>query len=209
VHEIVMGVDPEVFRRTAPPPGGGTVAAVGRLVEKKGFDHLIDAVARADPEILRRVLIAGDGPLRAELEELADTNGVRERVEFLGSLDPDAVRAVLETADLLAMPCIVATDGDRDSMPVVVKEAMSMEIPVVASDEVGLPEAVGPDRGRLVPPGDSAALAQAIEELLRLPPDQRLALGRAGREWVLRNATLAGQAGRLLDLISAAAVPRR
>ena len=57
------------------------------------------------------------------------------------------------------MPCVVAPDGDRDSMPVVVKEAMAMEIRVVATDEVGLPEIVQPPWGRSAPPGDPAALA--------------------------------------------------
>jgi pimeloyl-ACP methyl ester carboxylesterase len=60
------------------------------------------------------------------------------------------------------MPCVVAADGDRDTMPVVVKEALAMEVPVVASDEVGLPEVVRGGWGRLVPPGDAAALADAL-----------------------------------------------
>jgi glycosyltransferase involved in cell wall biosynthesis/GT2 family glycosyltransferase len=201
VHEVVMGVDPERFRPPSSHPPGRTVAAVGRLVEKKGFAFLIEAAASLDPAVLERVLIAGDGPLRSELERLADARGVADRIDFLGGLDPAGVRRALESADLLAMPCVVAADGDRDSMPVVVKEAMAMEIPVVASDEVGLGEAVGPDRGRLVRPGDAASLAAAIEEILGLPADQRAALGRAGRQWVIRNATLELQAARVRELI--------
>jgi colanic acid/amylovoran biosynthesis glycosyltransferase len=201
LHEVVMGVDPGGFRRAAPYPGGGTVAAIGRLVEKKGFASLVEAVAGIEDGVLERLLIVGDGPLRAELEETAAELGVANKVEFLGGLDPDGVRGVLEAADLLAMPCVVAADGDRDSMPVVVKEAMAMEIPVIATDEVGLPEAVGPDRGRLVPPGDSAALAGAIAEVLRLPADERAAMGRTGRDWVASNATLELQAARTLELI--------
>ncbi|MFL6174653.1 MAG: glycosyltransferase, partial [Marmoricola sp.] len=90
--------------------------------------------------------------LRGAVEQGA--NRVRERapVELAGALDPAAVRALLETADLLAMPCVVAADGDRDSMPVVVKEALAMEVCVVASDEVGLPEIVRPPWGALVAP---------------------------------------------------------
>jgi colanic acid/amylovoran biosynthesis glycosyltransferase len=201
VHEIVMGVDPERFRRAAAQPTGHTVAAVGRLVEKKGFAYLIEAAARLDAETVHRVLLVGDGPLRTDLERLAHARGVGDRVAFLGSMDPEGVREVLDSADLLAMPCVVAADGDRDSMPVVVKEAMAMEIPVVATDEVGLGEAVGVDRGRLVPPRDAASLAAAIEEILRLGPADRAAMGRAGREWVLENATLELQARRLLALI--------
>jgi colanic acid/amylovoran biosynthesis glycosyltransferase len=201
VHEVVMGVDPERFRRSSPYPGGGTVAAVGRIVEKKGFVFLIEAVAEIDERLLERVLIVGDGPLRPDLERRAEELGLTERIEWLGGLDPDGVKSVLERTDLLAMPCVVAADGDRDSMPVVVKEAMAMELPVVGSDEVGLTEAIGPDRGRLVRPADTGALATAIEELLGLPPEERAAMGRAGREWVLRNATLEQQAARTLELM--------
>jgi colanic acid/amylovoran biosynthesis glycosyltransferase len=193
MRKIVMGVDPERFKRTRPYPGGRTVVAVGRLVEKKGFAYLVEA-ARALPDV--RVRIAGDGPLRAVLEAAAPAN-----VELLGALSPDAVRELLEQADLLAMPCVVASDGDRDSMPVVVKEALAMEIPVVGSDEVGMPEMVSDDWGRLVPPRDADALARAIADLLELPPQERAAMGRRGREFVARNLSVRDEALKLIGII--------
>jgi glycosyltransferase involved in cell wall biosynthesis len=193
MRKIVMGVDPERFKRTRPYPGGRTVVAVGRLVEKKGVAYLVEA-ARALPDV--RVRIAGDGPLRAVLEAAAPTN-----VELLGALAPDAVRELLEQADLLAMPCVVASDGDRDSMPVVVKEALAMEIPVVGSDEVGMPEMVSDDWGRLVPPRDADALARAIADLLELPPQERAAMGRRGREFVARNLSVRDEALKLMGIV--------
>ena len=123
LHKVVMGVDARAFRRRSPLPGGRAVLAVGRLVEKKGFDVLIDAVARL-PGV--RLEIVGEGPLHAALEEQAERVGARDRVQFAGSLSPAGVRAALEAADVLAMPCVVARDGYRDSMPVVVNEAMAM-----------------------------------------------------------------------------------
>jgi len=191
VHVIVMGVDGERFRRGAPLPGGRTVLGVGRLVEKKGFRDLAGAADGLDA----RVRIVGDGPLRDELGG----------VELAGALDPDGVRAELERADVLAMPCVVAADGDRDSMPVVVKEAMAMELMVVASDEVGLPECVREPWGRLVAPGDPDALRKAIEEVLALSPDERAAAGAAGRAWVLEHADVQRETARLADLIAAVA----
>jgi glycosyltransferase involved in cell wall biosynthesis len=193
LHKIVMGVDPDRFRRTRPYPGGRTVVAVGRLIEKKGFAYLIEA-ARSLPDV--RVKIAGEGPLRAELERDAPPN-----VELLGALAPEAIRELLETADLLALPCVVAADGDRDSMPVVVKEALSMEVPVVGSDEVGMPEMVRPEWGRLVPPRDADALADAIAELLALPAEERAAMGRRGREFVARNFSVRDEALKLIGLL--------
>ena len=120
-------------------------------------------------------------------------------VDLPGAQPPDQVRAALECADLLAMPCVIAADGDRDSMPVVVKEALAMEIPVVATDEVGLPEVVRPEWGRLVPPHDPAALAAAIAELLALDPAERAPDGTAGREFVRRECDVERETARLGD----------
>src|SRR5438270_8932554 len=139
LHKVVMGVDGERFRRTSPHGGGRAVLAVGRLVEKKGFRYLLEAAERL-PDV--RFRIVGDGPLRAELERVAGRN-----VEFLGALAPAGVRDELGRADLFALPTVVAADGDRDAMPVVVKEALAMEVPVVGFDEVGMPEMVEPGWG--------------------------------------------------------------
>lgn len=202
IHKIVMGVDGERFRRATPYRGGGRVIAVGRLTPKKGFGHLIEAAAlmRRD-ERLERVMIVGAGPLQDELATQIDRLGLGEKVVLAGALDHGHVREALEEADLLAMPCVVAPDGDRDSMPVVVKEALAMEIPVVASDEVGLPEVVWPQWGRLVPPGDPGALSSALGELLGLSVDRRVEMGRAGREHVLRECSVQREAAKLGGLI--------
>lgn len=120
-----------------------------------------------------------------------------------GARLPAEVRAALEGADLLAMPCVVARDGDRDSMPVVVKEAMAMELLVVASDEVGLPECVLAPWGALCPPGDADALAAALREMLALSPQERAAAGRAGREWVRMHADVHAETARLAAALAA------
>jgi colanic acid/amylovoran biosynthesis glycosyltransferase len=203
VQVIVMGVDGERFKPTGPRPNDGTVVGVGRLVEKKGFRFLIEAAAEAD---VGRLRIVGDGPLRAELEAHARELGLGERFELVDAWGDDAVPRVLAEADLLAMPSVIAADGDRDAMPVVVKEAMAMELPVVASDEVGLPELVRPEWGRLVAPGDAHALAAAITELLALSPERRADLGAAGRRHVLAHCDLNAETAKLAALIEAAAV---
>ncbi len=205
VHKVIMGVDGERFRSRRRAPGGRHVVAVGRLEEKKGFDHLIEATALlAGSAPLDRVSIAGEGPLRADLERLISERGLDQTVSLRGWMDGEGVRGLLEEADLLAMPSVVAADGNRDSMPVVVKEALAMEVPVVASDEAGLPEAVREEWGRLVAPGDPEALAAAIEELLALPVARRAEMGASGRKWVLEHASLGSQTKIVSDLIEAA-----
>jgi glycosyltransferase involved in cell wall biosynthesis len=87
-------------------------------------------------------------------------------------------------------------------MPVVVKEAMAMELMVVATTAVGLPECVREPWGRLVAPGDPEALRAALEEVLALSPDERACAGAAGRVWVLENADVHRETARLAQLIS-------
>jgi glycosyltransferase involved in cell wall biosynthesis len=203
VHRVVMGVDPARFRRTRGLAGARRVIAVGRLVEKKGFDVLLRAAALLGADELERLVLVGDGPERERLERLAAQEPLTGRVRFTGTLLPAAVLEEMLAADLLAAPCVVARDGDRDSMPVVVKEAMALELLVAASDEVGLPEIVAPPWGRLSPPGDPAALAAALRELLALDPAQRTQAGAAARRDVLEKAHVDREAERLLALIAA------
>jgi glycosyltransferase involved in cell wall biosynthesis len=178
--------------------------SVGRYVEKKGYEYLLRATAllRGDPR-LERVILAGDGPLRDPLEALARELGVDDLVRFPRVATPDAVVEVLEGADLFAMPCVVAADGDRDSMPVAVKEALAMGVPVVGSDEVGMPEMIRPEWGALVPPRDANALANAISEMLALPPDRRVRMGAAGRAFVLEECNVRTETAKLDRLIAA------
>jgi glycosyltransferase involved in cell wall biosynthesis len=206
IHRLVLGVDGDRFSRNGAHPAGPMVVAVARLVEKKGLAYLVEAtalLARGGTDV--RVEVVGEGPLRGELEALVRTSGVENRVALLGERTPDQVHALLERAALLAMPCVVARDGDRDTMPVVVKEALAMEVPVVATQEVGLPEVVHDGWGRLVAPRDPRALAAAIGDLLALPPERRAAMGRAGREFVLAECNLTRETERLMRLVEGAA----
>jgi colanic acid/amylovoran biosynthesis glycosyltransferase len=196
VHEVVMGVDAGAFRRTRPLPGGRRVLAVARLVEKKGLEVLVDAAASLGDV---RVLVIGDGPLRPALERRIAQTGAP--VTLLGGRAPAQVVEAMQDADVLAMPCVVAADGDRDSMPVVVKEAMAMELLVVASDEVGLPECVMAPWGFLAPPGDAPALAAALQAALALDPDERAAAGAAARAWVGEHADVDAETARMAALI--------
>lgn len=196
VELLRIGVDLDLFARRRPYSADGPVIAVGRLVEKKGFDGLVRAAAEIRD---REVLVVGEGPERASLRALIAETGAP--VRLLGALPNPEVRDLVEGAALFVLPCVVAPDGDRDGTPAAIVEAMALEVPVVGSDEVGLPELIGPDRGRLVPPGDPDALGAAIAELLDMPPEARTAMGRAGRAWAEQNADRAKQARRLLALI--------
>ena len=201
VHVTVMGVDHERFRRRTPYPGGRTIVAVGRLVEKKGFRHLIDALAMLEDA---RLVVVGDGPLREDLEERVRAHGLTDRVDWRGAQRADGVRQALEEADVVAIPAVPVDDGDRDVLPLIAAEALSMEIPLVASDFVGLPEVVRAPWGRLVPPGDAAAIARALDDVLGRPLEARTAMGRAGRAFVVQTRDLRASARHVTDLMAQA-----
>jgi glycosyltransferase involved in cell wall biosynthesis len=203
IHKLIMGVDTTRFQRQVPYPGGRSVVAIGRYVEKKGFRYLIEAAALLqDDAPLGRLTIAGEGPLRAELADHAAKLGIGDLVDLPNVSSQGQVHELLERADLLAMPSVVSSDGDRDSMPVVVKEALAMEVPVVGSREVGLPEMIAPEWGMLVPPADPEALAGAIRDLLSVPAEQRRQMGQAGREWVMEHCDVSTETARLASLIA-------
>ena len=153
--------------------GSSTVLMIGRLVEKKGVPVLLRAIAQLRKEGCGiDCVILGDGPERAAIERLVDELHLRDLVKLPGWATPDGVRDWMARAALLAVPSIVAGDGDRDGLPNVILEAAAARLPVVGAAAGGIGEFVTDEStGLLVPPGDAAALAAAIK---RLADDERL-----------------------------------
>ncbi len=186
VRLVRHGVDvPEhVQRAEASPP---IVLAVGRLIEKKGFDTLLRAAALlrgSVPEF--RVHIAGDGPMWPSLARLAGELGIGEIVRFLGPLTHDELEQHFAQAAVFALACQVGADGNRDGLPNTILEAMARELPVVSTTLASVREAIEDGvEGRLAPPQKPEALAAALAELLN-DPELRGRLGRAARDRVRR-----------------------
>jgi glycosyltransferase involved in cell wall biosynthesis len=162
--------------------------AVGRLVEKKGFPVLLDAASRMlAPFHLR---IVGSGPQREALERQIAAAGLQDRVELVGARTHEELPAEYAAAHVVVVPSVADASGDRDGLPNVVLEAMSCARPVVASDIGAVSSAVIDGRtGVLVPPGDAAALAGALEFLVDRP-EVRHGLGRGARARVERDYEL-------------------
>lgn len=182
VRVLYNGVDTQAFhpstRRPATEP---TLLAVGRLVEKKGFRLLIDALAALRREGLRpRCLLVGDGEDRQLLRAHAEATGVTN-VEFLGMRTHDEVRELMRAATLMVLPCIVGEDGNRDALPTVLLEALAAGLPIVSTPVGGIAEIIEHERsGLLVPAGDATALAAAIASALQ-EPGGTAARAQAGR----------------------------
>lgn len=183
VVRLYNGLDLERF---TPHPGAATepclVLAVGRLVEKKGFAHLLKACALLrDRCIPVRCLIVGEGPERGALVERIHALALEGVVTLAGAQPQEQLLETMRRATVLALPCVVSANGDRDGLPTVLLEALALGLPTVSTTLPGIEEII-PDRstGRLVPPGDSTALADAIAEILQAP-DLRQHLTRSGR----------------------------
>jgi glycosyltransferase involved in cell wall biosynthesis len=178
---IYNGLGPQDPPAAASAVTPGLVLGVGRLVEKKGFDLLLAAVAdlAADRSDLQCVLV-GDGDQRGELEQQAAELGIEDRVTFTGPLPQNEVAAWLRRAQVMVAPCRVGNDGNQDALPTVLIEALAAGLPAVATPVAGIPEIIEHGvEGLIVPCGDPEALGLAIVELLDNAP-RRDAMAAAG-----------------------------
>ena len=196
VHRPVPVIPYAVGFATAPadiPPRPGRVADdpfvvlfVGNLIERKGVRYLVDAVHRLSPRIPMRLLILGkgEGAEGSRLREQVKSLGLEDRVEMPGRVPEPELHRAFARANVLVLPSIVDARGDTEGLGVVLLEAMSYHLPVIASNVGGITDIVADgETGLLVPPADPVALAAALE---RLATDAPLAerLADAGRRYV-------------------------
>jgi len=183
VRRIYNGLDLERFRYEAPRERPPRIVAVGRLVEKKGFADLIQACAiLADRGRQFTCQIIGTGEQEDELRAQIRRLDLEGRVELVGPRPQSELVRHVQGAAVMAAPCVVGTDGNRDGLPTVLLEAMALGTPCVSTDISGIPEVVHDrETGLMVAQRDFAALAAAIGRLLE-EPDLRVRLaGRARR----------------------------
>jgi glycosyltransferase involved in cell wall biosynthesis len=159
------------------------VVAVGRMVPKKGFDLLVEAVAGLyDRGVELELVIAGEDGPEAETVRRLVADRCPDLVHFTGPLSQCELLTLYRGADVFALACRVDGDGDRDGIPNVMVEAMAAGLPVVSTAVSGIPELVRDgENGLLVPPEDPAALASALHRLAADVPlrDRLAAAGRA------------------------------
>jgi len=202
---VHCGIDPASFRPQAraerTSPERLTILCVGRLVPEKGHALLIEAFSLLPPELAPgvRLVIAGDGPERRALEHQAQALG-RDRIAFAGAVREDELVALYADADVFCLPSLA------EGLPVVLIEAMAMELPVLSTRVMGIPELVS-DRtsGLVVPPGRPDALAGGLRELLE-DGALRRALGKAGRERIVADYDIRRSVTQLSDLLREACV---
>lgn len=176
---------------------------VGRLVEKKGLTHLLDAMAAISSQIPgARLLIAGDGPLRQPLERRAIRTGLGDSVTFLGAVPQSRLPALYRRAAVAVFPFVVARDGDQEGLGLVVIEAMGCGCPVVASDLPAVRDAIKPHAtGWLVSPANAKELAETLIQVLHLDIEQRDTVAARARDHVLDRFHWDSVAARYANLL--------
>jgi glycosyltransferase involved in cell wall biosynthesis len=184
---VPAGVRLEKFplRSRVPPPEPARLLFIGRLVPRKGLDVLLESVAelrRRRPTLTLDVI--GDGDRRSDYQNLAQRLGLAGSVRFRGIRGSSEIASALQEAHVMVMPSRELPSGEAEGSPVVLKEALAVGVPVVATRTGGTEEVVPPDfRDELVPGDDAHALAERIDAVL----DDAAAWperARIGREWV-------------------------
>lgn len=198
---VPCGVDPARFRPLPDAARNGRLLAVGRLAPQKGYEVLLAALAALPAGRRPMVDAVGAGELELRLTTLARNLGISDHIRFLGARPAGWIAEEGPRYLGFVAPYVITEDGDRDTGPLVVKEALAMGLPVLASALMGLKESVTPRCGWLVPPGDVMALAEGLARIATLPEAERAAMGAAGRAHVWVEFTLAAQAGRLAAAI--------
>jgi glycosyltransferase involved in cell wall biosynthesis len=218
VHLVYHGIDARRFP-AAPqsafvdadgrdPAAPVRLLAVGRAVDKKGFDDLLHALARLPRDVHWRLVHIGDGPLLSALRTLAQTLGIADRVQWRGPQTHATVLDAYRNADIFVLPCRVSDDGDRDGLPNVLLEAQSQRVACVSTTVSGVPELiVDKMTGILVSPRAPAALADALSAMIR-DPALRQRLSAAGFARTTSQFSLDAGADRLAEHFAASFAAR-
>ncbi|MBE7552146.1 MAG: glycosyltransferase [Anaerolineales bacterium] len=202
VHRAGINVDCFSFNARRPKTDGKVqLLTVGRLVEKKGLEYAVQAVAR----VLKRYpnldyMIVGDGPLRDSLASSIKELGLERHIQLVGWKKQEEVAVLLQEADLFLSPSVTSQDGDQEGIPATLMEAMARGLPVLSTYHSGIPELVEDGKsGFLVPERDVEALTTKLTYLLDHPecwPE----MGYAGRKYVEAHYDLNKLNDRLVHL---------
>ena len=206
VHIIHCGIDPEVFTPAQKNglPASLRIVCVASYEEVKGHKFLVEACARLRDQGINFICdLIGDGPLREQVAGQIAELGLQDKVIVHGSKPRLEVVRTMTAAHVKVLASVPTREGKREGVPVVLMEAMACGLPVISSQLSGIPELVEDGRtGILLQPGDSNALALALQKLMA-DPENRLKMGRAGREKVLREYNLKVNVMKLANLCMA------
>lgn len=166
------------------------IMSVGRLVEKKGFDNLIDALALLPKSLDWHWTHIGGGTLDAKMRRRATDRGIADRIIWRGACDQLEVIEAMRGSDLFVLPSRIADDGDRDGLPNVLMEAASQKLPILSTPVSAIPEFIKDGKHGLLRSDDPKVLAQTIAEFAA-DPSLGPRLADAAHERLIQDFTMA------------------
>lgn len=173
--------------------------SVGRAVNKKGYDILLNALSQLPTTLPWKLVHIGGGPLLDPLKEQAAKLAIDHKIEWLGARSFEEVLIQYQQADIFVLASRIDADGDRDGLPNVLMEAMTQALPCIGTNMSGIPEIIeDQSNGILVPTEDANALAQAISRLIA-SPELRLKFGEQGYQTMRKSFSLEANIGRLVE----------
>lgn len=193
VFMLYHGLDLKKFspRKLLVPESDGTpskppvrLISVGRTVQKKGFDVLLEALALLPDNLCWEWTHIGDGPNTKRLKNHAKSLGISSCIHWRGAQNSDKVITALRQADIFVLPCRRDIDGNQDGLPNVLMEAQSQGLAVASTNIAAIPELIShSETGILVPPNDPSALQEGLVSLIT-SPNLRFKFGKAGEKRV-------------------------
>ncbi len=197
-HRVYNGVDVKQFTRARFAREIPLIISVGRLIEKKGFSDLVAACSQLQREFCCEII--GEGPLEEPLRAQIRESELADRVRLIGPMKQREIVARFAEANVFVLPCVMTRDGDMDNLPTVILEAMAAGLPVVSTPVAGIPEMIEAGvNGELVPCGDVAQLAKAIDSFL-VDRNRAQEFGRRGRELAAKKFSLTESVNQLREL---------
>ena len=202
VHHSAIDCSKFMFKQRSPDLNGSIrIVSTCRLVEKKGLEYAIRAVAQVHqkhPNI--QYLIIGGGPLEEELKQLIQQLNAEQYIKFVGWCAYDEVATILDNAHLFILPSVTAADGDQEGIANALKEAMAMGLPVISTYHSGTAELVEHKKsGFLAPERDTDALVNYLDYLIS-HPEIWPAMGQAGRRKVEEEFDMEKENDRLVHI---------
>lgn len=195
---VHSSIDPEKFKNNHQNRKSNKIITIARFVEKKGIIYLLEALANLNQENINfEFVLIGDGPLKETYELKIRELKISHLIKILPPIKQELIKKELAESSILVLPCVIAENGDRDIIANVLKEAMSMEVPVITSDISGIKELINHRKnGILVEEKNVKDLTLAIKELLS-NSDLRESLAKEGRKTIIDNFNVKIEAKKL------------
>ena len=195
---VHSSIDPEKFKNNQQSRKSNKIITIARFVEKKGIIYLLEALANLNRENINfEFVLIGDGPLKETYELKIKELKIAHLIKILPPIKQELIKQELAESTILVLPCIIARNGDRDIIANVLKEAMSMEVPVITSDISGIKELINHrENGILVEEKNVEDLTLAIKELLN-DNNLRENLAREGRKTIINHFNVKVEAKKL------------